>query len=292
MIYQLSNEYLTANIDSKGGLLRSLKDKEGTEYIWQRDEKYWNENDINIFPYIARLTDETYLYEGQAYHLPIHGFLWTSELEVVSIEEQSMEILLKSSPETLRQYPFDFQLKITRSLVENCLYTTFEVQNKSEKTMYFGIGGHPAFNVPLEKDSCFEDYYLQFEEETTLSQVNMNENGFVVGKNKSFNLLNAENQLFLTHQLFDKDAIILESIGSGVQLRSNKGGKGLAFISPDFRYLGIWHMPKTNASYLCLEPWSSLPSRQNVVEEISEQENLIELEPEATYVNTFGIKLI
>ena len=28
--------------------------------------------------------------------------------------------------------------------------------------MYFGIGGHPAFNVPLESSLTFEDYYLSF----------------------------------------------------------------------------------------------------------------------------------
>ena len=29
--------------------------------------------------------------------------------------------------------------------------------------MYFGVGGHPGFAVPLEKGLAFEDYCLQFE---------------------------------------------------------------------------------------------------------------------------------
>ena len=28
--------------------------------------------------------------------------------------------------------------------------------------MYFGLGGHPGFNVPLEAGLSFEDYCLEF----------------------------------------------------------------------------------------------------------------------------------
>ena len=28
--------------------------------------------------------------------------------------------------------------------------------------MYFGIGGHPGFNIPMEEGLSFEDYELEF----------------------------------------------------------------------------------------------------------------------------------
>ena len=28
--------------------------------------------------------------------------------------------------------------------------------------MYFGIGGHPEFNIPMEEGLSFEDYELEF----------------------------------------------------------------------------------------------------------------------------------
>ena len=38
----------------------------------------------------------------------------------------------------------------------------YQVANTGEKEMFFSIGGHPAFNVPLEEGLSFEDFYLAF----------------------------------------------------------------------------------------------------------------------------------
>lgn len=42
MIYTICNSALTACIDETGAQLISLKDKNGTEYIWQRDPAVWS----------------------------------------------------------------------------------------------------------------------------------------------------------------------------------------------------------------------------------------------------------
>ena len=56
-------------------------------------------------------------------------------------------------------------------------------------------------------------------------------------------------------------------------------------------YLGIWHMPHTDAPYVCIEPWASLPSRQDVVEELSCKSDLIHLAPGAKYENQWSITI-
>ena len=38
----------------------------------------------------------------------------------------------------------------------------YQVANTGEEEMFFSIGGHPAFNVPLEEGLAFEDFYLAF----------------------------------------------------------------------------------------------------------------------------------
>ena len=48
---------------------------------------------------------------------------------------------------------------------------------------------------------------------------------------------------------------------------------------PDFRYVGFWHKPRTDAPYLCVEPWTSLPSRDGIVEDITLQSDLLYLDP-------------
>ena len=61
MFYKIENDILTCEIDDMGAQLHSLKSKEnGTEYLWQGDPRYWPDRATNIFPYVARLTNETY----------------------------------------------------------------------------------------------------------------------------------------------------------------------------------------------------------------------------------------
>jgi galactose mutarotase-like enzyme len=57
------------------------------------------------------------------------------------------------------------------------------------------------------------------------------------------------------------------------------------------KYLGLWHVPKTKAPYICIEPWSSLPSRQDIVEEFENQSDLISLPSGETYNNPWVITI-
>ena len=42
------------------------------------------------------------------------------------------------------------------------LTVAYEVINRDTRPMYFGLGGHPGFNVPLAEGLRFEDYRLRF----------------------------------------------------------------------------------------------------------------------------------
>jgi hypothetical protein len=46
---------------------------------------------------------------------------------------------------------------------------------------------------------------------------------------------------------------------------------------PQMPYVGFWHWPKAEVPYVCIEPWSSLPSRKDRVEDLEQQENLLSL---------------
>lgn len=63
----------------------------------------------------------------------------------------------------------------------------------------------------------------------------------------------------IRHNLYDADVFVLKNIAQELILCSNTYGKGVKVIYPDFGYLGIWHMPKTDAPYVCIELCSSLP---------------------------------
>lgn len=291
MIYSIRNEQLQVSVETRGGSLWSIQDNENTEYLWQGDPKYWGDRAPNLFPYIARLTEGKYLLDGTIYHMDIHGFIKDCDLQVKEQRADSLCLYMKDTPQTYSQYPYRFSYEIHYCLHGKKLHVTYHVENLDEKTMYFGIGGHPGFQVPLEEGLTFEDYYLQFPDSNGIHKVGMTSDCFVNGKREVFSLEEGR-VLPLKHTLFDDDAIILDQIPKQVSLLAQNGRKGICVSFPQMRYLGLWHKPKSDAPYLCIEPWSSLPSRKDVVEDLAKQEDLISLESHKSYDNQWEIETL
>ena len=67
MRFQLKNEHLKIELSDLGAELQSIE-KEGQEYLWQADEKYWPEHAPVLFPFVGRQTDGKFTVEGQEYH--------------------------------------------------------------------------------------------------------------------------------------------------------------------------------------------------------------------------------
>ena len=74
--------------------------------------------------------------------------------------------------------------------------------------MYFGLGGHPGFNVPLEAGLSFEDYCLEFSEKANPSRVLFTDDCYRTGENVDYPLEDGV-RIPLHHDLFDRDAIVL-----------------------------------------------------------------------------------
>ena len=153
--------------------------------------------------------------------------------------------------------------------------------------MYFGLGGHPGNNVPLEEGLSFTDSALEFPP-CQPRRVEFTPDSFITGKKDPFPLENGK--LPLRHDLFDQDAIVLKGVPGEVTLRSPKGKRGVTLTAPDLEVLGFWHMPKPDAPYVCLDPWSSLPSRQDVVEDLETQPDLISLPAGEVWTTTWSLR--
>ncbi|MFI3171851.1 MAG: aldose 1-epimerase family protein [Eubacteriales bacterium] len=290
MKYLIKNEHLSVVVFAKGGELQSIKGNDGTEYLWQGDPTYWDGKAPNLFPYIARLTQGRYKIANQEYSMDIHGFLKDTTLELEEHTENKLVLTMESNEVTEKQYPFKFQFYVMYEIIGQSLQITYSVENQDTKTMYFGIGGHPGFHVPLEKELGFEDYYLQFAESGIATRVGMSEDCFVTEQDTEFELVNG-NKIPLVHTMFDDDAIILTDMSKEITLKSDKSNKNITVRYPEMKYLGLWHMPKTDAPYICIEPWTSLPSRKDVVEDLETQPNLIALETEKKYTNMWSITI-
>lgn len=287
MIYTIKNEFLSVDINGKGAELWSIK-KDGTEYLWQGDATYWPNRATTLFPYIARLNEGKYTYKGNEYSMIIHGFAKTFEFAVKNQTESEIELEIVANDETLAQYPFLFAFSMTFSLEGSTLVQKYTVKNVDEKTMYFGVGGHTGFNVPLDEGVDFTDYVLEFDEAGTPTHVLTDDKNLISGEcvPASFDKV-----LKLRHDLFNDDAVLLTDMAKTVELKTEKGEKSVTVSYPSMKYLAIWHKPRMEAPYVCIEPWSSMPSRGDRIEDFETQENLISLDAGKTYENVWTITI-
>ena len=282
----IQNDQVCLTVDTLGAQMMSLRSADGIEYLWQGDPKYWSDRAPLLFPFIGRLTKNSYCYRGKRYSMEIHGFASKMEFEPVEQGVDYLILELKSTMVTQARYPFDFSLRVIYALNRNKVEVVYQVDNRSDRYMPFGIGGHPGFRVPLLPEEQFEDYELEFTRACTPDRVGFTPAVYLSGRDEAYPF---EKKLDLRHDLFDKDAIILKNMDREITLRSKVSHRGVCVSYPDMAYLGIWHWPKTDAPYVCIEPWTSLPSRQDVVEDFGCKSDMIQLPPRKSYENQWSI---
>ena len=284
----IGNEYLQLTVDTLGAQMVSILGSDGCEYLWQGDPAYWAGQAPVLFPCIGRLKDKSYRLGDKTYNLPTHGF--ASKMEY-SVEKQPdcLTFRLCGSDATLAQYPFDFTLEIAYRLVGSTVRVEQRVINRGDETMYFALGGHPGFCVPLGREGKFEDCYLEFDAPCFPERIDFHkETVLVTGKDTPYPL-EGDKVLPLYHGLFDNDAIVLRHAARAVTLRSHASSRSIRVAYPDMAYIGFWHMPKTDAGFVYVEPWTSLPGRHGVQEDLSCRSDLIHLQAGRSYENTWTI---
>lgn len=287
MNYQIQNQDITVTIASVGAELQSIQ-KQGAEYLWQGDEKYWNDHSPLLFPFVGRLTNDTYFLEGKTYSMGIHGFARMLEFDVIEKTETLIIFEANDTYETYQSYPYHFIIRVSYELIDNAIVVNYLVKNISESVMYFGIGGHPGFQVPLEEGLAFDDYYLEFSLPAEPDRIGHSPTCYLNGMNPKI-VLEDGTKLRLSHDMFDDDAIVLQNMARQVCLKSDKGQRRVTVSYPQFSYLGLWHAPKTEAPYICIEPWTSLASRQDVVEEFCNKSDMVHLAADEEYGNEWKI---
>lgn len=289
MLKVIQNENLIAEINEKGAELFSLKSKKtGAEILWQGDAEFWKDRAPTLFPICGRLFEGKYTYNGNVYEMNLHGFARASEFTSNQISEDEIEFLLVANEQTKKIYPFDFKLAITFKLVDNQLVKTIKVTNAGKEIMPFSFGGHPGFNVPIYNNEEFTDYYVEFPTEK-LNKIVMSERCLYTGVIEEYSLV--DKKIALKHDLFDNDALFFEMQEGTVKLKSQKSSFELAMTFNDMTCLGLWHKPKAEAPYVCIEPWHGVPADDGVVDDLLLKRQMIHLGVGDTYENTYSIEV-
>jgi galactose mutarotase-like enzyme len=288
-MYSIENQVLRVLIAPKGAELQSIFNKEfQLEYLWGGDPVFWSKKSPVLFPIVGSLKNDTYYYQGHEYHLSRHGFSRDMLFDIAARQFDRIELLLRSSEQTQVLFPFSFEFRVKYRLDANKLETTYEVTNTGSGPMYFSVGGHPAFKVPLVDRLAYGDYFLEFNEEETLPRWPISPQGLIEKTPQP--LMRQTNRLQLTKELFYQDAIVFKFPTSSIlTLQSDKSDHGLDILFDGFPYLGIWAAKQ--ADFVCLEPWCGIADSVDCDQQLFHKEGINQLAPRGVFQRSWTVTL-
>jgi len=287
----LENSKLKIAVKKEGAELCKITSiKNGKEFMWHADPNIWKGYAPNLFPIIGALKNGTYNYNNASFKMDKHGFVrGNTDIELHEQTPTSLTFLLTSNNSLYKIYPFKFNFYITYLLKDTSLEVIYTVKNCDSKSMYFSVGGHPAFKCPIYKDENYNDYTLEFEtiENAKTHLINM-ESGLISSGTKP--VFNGTNKINLSYDLFNNDALVFKDLVSKkVTLKSKTYGNILSVSFNDFPYLGIWAKP--NANYVCIEPWLGIADHENTNQELKTKEGILSLEANSSFKSQYTIKI-
>ncbi|UPK33876.1 aldose 1-epimerase family protein [Bradyrhizobium sp. 186] len=281
---------LTATIKAQGAELCSLKHDAGLEFIWQTGPA-WPRHAPLLFPIVGRLANDELRHRGKTYRLTQHGFARDNRFVWAERGESRCALMLGESEATRALYPFTFRVTATYTLDDAGLDLALTIANTGGETLPASLGGHPAFNWPLQPELPKESYALTF----------ANAESFPVRRLDGGLLRAATEQspvrgtvLPLSESLFTDDAIIFDRINSS-SVRYAAGhsaptGPWLKMSWRGFRELGIWSKP-SGAPFLCIEPWRGYASPAGFDGEFSDKPGLMHIAPGAEEQLSYRIEV-
>lgn len=251
--YTLENDQIAIAVDSHGAELKSLVRKDTqTEYMWKADPEFWGRTAPVLFPFVGAVNNKEFRTKGQTFTMGQHGFARDKEFELESKTEDALWFVLNSSEETLAKYPYAFVLKIGYRLCGSTAEVIWQVENPSDEELPFSIGGHPAFNCPIEPGKKQTDYQISFDVKGPITSTRL-EDGLASAETDVYEL--KDGFLPVTEHLFDKDALIIEGQGVKKVALCDAQGKAYLTVSMDAPLFGIWSPTGKNAPFICIEPW-------------------------------------
>lgn len=271
-MYIIENNFLRVSIQAKGAELSSIYHKAlELEYMWGGDPAFWAKRSPVLFPIVGGLKNNTYFFNNRAYQLPRHGFAREKNFTVTAQSTNSITFSLLYDEETMLVYPFQFELEILYRLNENELTVSYTVENLMNDGIYFSIGGHPAFKVPLLEDTIYSDYYLQFNAGENAKRWPVSPDGLIEEEPISF--FKDDSIIVLKKELFLEDALVFKDLQSNsVSLKSTKHEHGLDLNFAGFPYMGIW--AAKNADFVCIEPWCGIADNVLADQQLKNKEGI------------------
>lgn len=239
-----TDSYVTV-VPERGGIITGIQI--GDRQLLYLDRDRFANPDLSVrggipilFPICGNLPDNRYVWNGQEYQLPQHGFGRNLPWTVTSTSTEgaaSLTLTLTHNADTLKVYPFQFELQFTYRWAGTTLTIEQQFRNCGNDVMPMSIGFHPYFAVDdkglLQLDVPTQNYFDRA------------------------NDVRAEFLGTWDADLAEIDAAF-EPIERGQSLVAtvNDGDRHVTLTAdPYFRHLVFWTVK--GKPFYCLEPWSA-----------------------------------
>ena len=273
---KLNNGILDLELTLNGGEMASLTYK-GYDVLYKGDKEYWSGKNPTLFPFISSPNDKKYEYNGHTYPCRNHGLIRYSKLLLKEENKDKIVMVLKSNEETRKEYPFDFEYEITYRLDNSKVLIDYKILNKSNDTMPFTFGLHPAFIV---RD--FNDAYIEFpndEEGELFNQLD-----------RTTNIVKLKNYHSFIDDVTRLQTVIFKNLKSDyVILRMRE--YSVKVDKRMFKYLALW-TANINSDFICIEPWMSINDIKTSNNPFREDFELEYLKPNQSFNINYYIELI
>ncbi len=291
MQFTIKSNSAAAVLGLDGAMLNSLK-KNNVEYLWQGDAEHWSGQAPVCFPIVGVLPGGKGTAFGKPCEMKRHGVARINPFEVCEQLSNSITFVQKSNAETKKAYPFDYELKIKYTIVGSTVTNEYIITNTGNEPMPFVIGGHPAFNCPLDSSESFEDYKVVFDRKMTKQVLRPDHETGLVDVSKRFDGLDNSDTISLRHDLFEKnDAMIFDNIPSKCATLMGPKGLGIKIEYQDMANLLVWSACN-KANFVALEPWTGISTCSDEDDKIENKRGMTILNPNETAGFKFKITMI
>ena len=295
-IISISSNSLTASIDTMGAQLMSLRKGE-SEYLWQGDSNWWPRRAPILFPIVGVLKNGNAESAEGTVTLARHGLARLNQFEVVEQSVFSVTLQLKSTEETRKVYPYDFELKLIFSVAGDTLTQTYEVTNPANVVLPFTLGAHPAFNIPIPgvEAASLDQYHLLFTRSWTSYGPSITDEG-LCDYTTPQRLIVDSDTLPLSWELIDREkTITLEDVPDrritlAANVEASSEAHGIQMDFEGFDYLGIWSAAP-GCPFVALEPWCGIADTVDCDGIFEHKPGIISLEPGQSIAKTLSIKV-
>jgi len=268
MIVKISGDGLFAEIDTKGAELMRVYDKNGKDYLWNGDSRFWSRRAPVLFPICGGMKDDSYLLDGKRYTMTKHGFCRDAEFTLGKQEENEAVFYIEDDEERFKAFPFRFRFSVKYTVKNGALCVSYIVENKDDKAMYFSVGSHEAYACP----EGIESYSVRFEKEERLESLVI-ENNLI--QPRTVVVAEKTKVLPLKYEYFAVDALCFRNLNSK-KLWLEGNGRSIEISWDDFEFVLLWTKP--SAPFVCVELNCGTDDFVGASSDIETKEGIISLE--------------